>query len=384
MARIPQARPVSESVARLALGSVSGPVLGIETSCDETAAAVVADGRVLGQSIATQIPLHRRFGGVVPEVAARNHLLTILPTIEAALEQANVTLTQLSGIAVTNRPGLIGALLVGVQTARALAWTAHLPLVGVDHIAAHVWAITIQPQHGHASRSQPQLPYAALAVSGGHTSLYRVDGPDQLLELGRTLDDAAGEAFDKFGKLLGMPYPAGPQVDQLAAVGLPDSTLLPRGMLGRDDGAYSFSGLKTAVRLQVEALHSQGIDLTGQQLADLCASFQAAVVEQLVRVTMASLRRHRLHDLVVAGGVAANRGLRLALAAACHREKVRFWPVPVEYCGDNAAMVAALGAALLAKGHADSPHELDAIATGQVRRTRQTVAVAATRANQLR
>ncbi len=346
-----------------------GPVLGLETSCDETAAAVVHCGKVLGQSVATQIPIHRRFGGVVPEIAARNHLLTVLPTVQAALSQASVAPQQLGGIAVTARPGLIGALLVGVQTANALAWAWNLPIVGVDHTAAHVWSVMLQAPGLDAGQSRtPQLPFAALAVSGGHTSLYRVDGPAELSLLGRTLDDAAGEAFDKVGKLLGLPYPAGPEVDRLAALGRSGSLRLPRGMLGRQDGAYSFSGLKTAVRLHIEARRGAGERLEGQVLADLCADFQAAVVEQLVRVTLLTLKRHKLRDLVVAGGVAANAGLRAALTEACRRDRVRLWPVPVAYCGDNGAMVACLGEALLRAGHRDDPFTLDAQPTGEVRR----------------
>ncbi len=346
-----------------------GPVLGIETSCDDTAAAVVCDGVVLGAAIASQIPIHRRFGGVVPEVAARNHLLTVLPTIEDALQQADIGPDQLAGLAVTNRPGLIGALLVGVQTAKALAYTWRKPIVGVDHIAAHLWAGQLRPtDQAGPDWPKPKLPFAALAVSGGHTSLYVVRGPDDLVLLGRTLDDAAGEAFDKFGKQLGLPYPAGPEVDQLAVLGDPTRFKLPRGMLGRADGAYSFSGLKTAIRLQIEALGQTGPTAVSDALPDLCASFQAAVVEQLVRVTLDSLRRHKQRQLVLAGGVAANLGLRTALAIHCAKHRVQFWPVPLAYCGDNAAMVAGLGAALLAQGQRDDLFTLDAIATGAVRR----------------
>ncbi|MBM4343118.1 MAG: tRNA (adenosine(37)-N6)-threonylcarbamoyltransferase complex transferase subunit TsaD [Deltaproteobacteria bacterium] len=341
----------------------------METSCDETAAAVVERGRVLGQSVATQIPIHRRFGGVVPEVAARNHLMTVLPTIEAALAQACVAPQALGGIAVTARPGLIGALLVGVQTANALAWAWHKPVIGVDHTAAHVWSAMLRPPGLDADDwPRPRLPFAALAVSGGHTSLYRVNGPAELVLLGRTLDDAAGEAFDKFGKLIGLPYPAGPEVDRLAAQGRVGQVRLPRGMLGRSDGAYSFSGLKTAVRMHVASQYASGALPTGAERANLCADFQAAVVEQLLRVTLDSVRRHRLRDLVVAGGVAANCGLRAGFAEACARARVRFWPVAPAYCGDNGAMVACLGEALLRAGHRDDPFTLDAQATGEVRR----------------
>ena len=346
-----------------------GPVLGIETSCDDTAAAVVHNRRVLGAAVASQVPIHRRFGGVVPEVAARNHLLTVLPTIQAALDQAGLTGAQLGGIAVTNRPGLIGALLVGVQTAKALAHAWHKPIVGVDHIAAHVWAVQLQPPDNVlGSWNAPNLPFAALAVSGGHTSLYAVHAHDDFRLLGRTLDDAAGEAFDKFAKQVGLPYPGGPEVDRLAQHGDPTRFKLPRGMLGRGDGAYSFSGLKTAIRLQIEQMPPEAV---AAALPDLCASFQHAVVEQLVRVTLETVKRHGLRQLVVAGGVAANSGLRRALQAGCAKRRIWFWPVPVAYCGDNAVMVAGLGEALFWHGHHDDVFALDALATGDVKRAAQ-------------
>lgn len=345
---------------------LTGPVLGLESSCDETAAALVWRGQVLSSRVASQVALHQRFGGVVPEVAARNHLLTVIPALELALADAGISPRQLGGIAVTNRPGLIGALLVGVQTAKVLAYTWGLPLVGVDHIRAHAWAGFLR--HPQEDSPQPQkFPLAALVVSGGHTSLYRVDGPDEWSLLGRTLDDAAGEAFDKFAKILGLPYPGGPEVDRLAALGNPAAFALPRGMLGRSDGAYSFSGLKTAARLLIDGLG--GAEAIGElQRADLCAAFQGALVEQTVRVTLDSLRRYGLRDLLLCGGVAANQGLRKAFTAACPRARVRFWPVPLRWCGDNAAMVAALGEALLLRGHRDDPRLLDAQATGEVRR----------------
>ncbi len=344
---------------------MKAPILGIETSCDETAIGIVADGCVRANRVASQIPLHARFGGVVPEVAARNHLLSILPGIEAALADAQLTPRDLGGIAVTHQPGLVGALLVGVQTARTLALCWNLPLIGVDHIQAHVWAATLR-QTGE-SRVDLRLPFLALAVSGGHTSLYRVEGPGQMALLGRTLDDAAGEAFDKFARLLGVPYPGGPNVDALAQSGDPTRFKLPRGMRGRDDLAMSFSGLKTAARLNMEALQAQG-PLDDTTVRDLCASFQAAVVAQLVHVTQRAALQHGLQDVVLAGGVAANRGLRAGLAKMCAERGLRFRPVPLAWCGDNGAMVAGLGEALLAAGLADDPHELDAVPTGLVKR----------------
>ena len=343
----------------------SAPVLGIETSCDETAIGIALAGVVLANRVASQIPLHARFGGVVPEVAARNHLLSILPGIEAALADAHLTPGDLGGIAVTCQPGLIGALLVGVQTARTLALCWHKPLVGVDHIQAHVWAAMLR------RADEPEVPlrtpFLALAVSGGHTSLYRVDGPGQMTVLGRTLDDAAGEAFDKFARLLGVAYPGGPNVDALAQHGDPTRFKLPQGMRGRDDLAMSFSGLKTAARLQIEALQAHTL-LDDQTQRDLCASFQHAVVAQLVAVTAKAAHEHGLKQVVLAGGVAANRDLRRALAESCERHGQQFFPVPLPWCGDNGAMVAGLGEALLAAGHADDPHELDAVPTGLVKR----------------
>ncbi len=339
--------------------------LGIETSCDETAVGIVADGAVLANRVASQVPLHARFGGVVPEVAARNHLLSILPGIEAALADAQLPPRDVGGIAVTHQPGLVGALLVGVQTARTLALCWNVPLIGVDHIQAHVWAAMLR--RTDEPKVRLQTPFLALAVSGGHTSLYQVDGPGQMAVLGRTLDDAAGEAFDKFARLLGVAYPGGPNVDKLAQTGDPQRFKLPRGMRGRDDLAMSFSGLKTAARLHIEALQTRG-PLDEATVRDLCASFQQAVVAQLVHVTQKAAKISGLRDVVLAGGVAANRGLRAGLAEMCAQQGLRFWPVPLAWCGDNGAMVAGLGEALLAAGRRDDPHELDAVPTGLVKR----------------
>jgi N6-L-threonylcarbamoyladenine synthase len=344
-------------------------VAGIETSCDETAVAVVADGVVVANRVASQVPLHERFGGVVPEVAARNHLLTILPALELALRDAGLQPKELGGIAVTNRPGLVGALLVGVQTAKTLALCWHKPLIGVDHIEAHVWASQLRPPN-RTDRDwrKPRLPFLALAVSGGHSSLYRVDGPGMMALVGRTLDDAAGEAFDKFARVVGLPYPGGPHVDACAQRGDPDRFDLPQGMRGRSDFAFSFSGLKTAGRLLVEGLRAQGMTVEGPLRDDLCASYQRAAVEQLTGVTVRAAEALHLRDIVVAGGVAANGGLRATLAAACAERGLDFWPVPPRWCTDNAAMVAGLGEALLLAGVRSDPHTLDVAPTGQVRR----------------
>ncbi len=343
---------------------LDGPVLGVETSCDETAVGIVAGGRVLSACFSTQIPLHRRFGGVVPEVASRNHLLSLVPTLEAALEQADVRLDDLVGVAVTARPGLLGALLVGVQSAATLAWRRGIPLVGVHHIEAHCWAAMLDGAAGTPG-SRPRLPALALAVSGGHTSLYRMDGPGEVVLLGQTLDDAAGEALDKFGKIIGLPYPAGPIIDRLAEQGARDRFPLPRGMRGRDDLAMSFSGLKTAGRQVAEALAAEGEDVLAAARDDLCASYQEAAVAQLVDTTMRALDRTGLRDLVIAGGVAANRRLRERMAEACAARGVAFWPVAPRLCTDNGAMVAGLGSSLLARGVRDDPLLLDAAPTAR-------------------
>ncbi len=343
---------------------IPGPILGIETSCDETAVGVVHDRRVLASCIATQVPLHRRYGGVVPEIASRNHLLTILPTIEATLRSAGLSGAELAGVAVTSRPGLIGALLVGVQTARTLALSWELPVVGVHHIHAHCWAATLRQGAAPESDPGPAMPHLALAVSGGHSSLLRVCGPERVEVLGETLDDAAGEALDKFGKLLGLPYPAGPEIDRLARDGDPERFALPKGMRGRSDLAMSFSGLKTAGRQLVERLRASGErPAQGQLLADLCASYQAAVVTQLVQTTRRAARQSRLSQVVIAGGVAANSLLRQQMTAMCASEGLDFRPVSASLCTDNGVMIAALGAAILATRSGDDAHLLDASAT---------------------
>ncbi len=342
-----------------------GPVLGIETSCDETAVGVVDRGQVLAMRFATQVPLHQRFGGVVPEVASRNHLLSILPTVVAALDDAGLQPRDLRGIAVTDRPGLAGALLVGVQTAACLSALLPLPLAAVHHIEAHCWAAMLTLPGGSSTDEKPQLPALALAVSGGHTSVLRIDGPDRFAVLGETLDDAAGEAFDKVGKRLGLSYPAGPQVERLARGGDPSRFGLPRGMRGRADLAFSFSGLKTAARQAIDALEADGGPLRPADVADVCASLQAAIVAQLVTICLRACRETGLRDLIVGGGVAANEALRDGLGVALAAEGARCWPVPTRLCTDNGAMVAGLGSSLLALGHATDLQHLDAVPTAR-------------------
>jgi N6-L-threonylcarbamoyladenine synthase len=316
-------------------------VLGIESSCDETAAAIVEDGtRVLSDIVASQHEVHARYGGVVPELASRAHILNVVPVIQAALERAGIPLEELDGIAVTNAPGLIGGLLVGLQTAKALAWVTELPLVGVHHLEGHLSAVYLEPE-------PPPLPHLALIVSGGHTSLVRVDDHGVLVELGRTRDDAAGEAFDKGAKLLGLGYPGGAAIDKLARTGDPSAVPFPRSMTLEHHGFdFSFSGLKTALLHHVRA---QG-EPDARALADLCASYQAAIVEVLVRKTRRAARKLDLHHVQVCGGVAANSGLRTAMIAAGAEDGFRVYIPPPARCTDNAAMIAAAGHYHLIRG----------------------------------
>jgi N6-L-threonylcarbamoyladenine synthase len=323
-------------------------VLGIETSCDETAAAVVrSNGQVLSDVIESQIAAHAPYGGIVPELASRDHLRNVRPVIESALMSAGVTLAQLDGIAVTARPGLAGALHVGAQTALGLAFARGLPIVGVDHLVGHLCAAYLQ-YPGHPSEP-PELPFLALLVSGGHTALYRVDelGPGGIRELGATRDDAAGEAYDKVGKLLGLGYPGGPVIDKLAREGNAAAFELPSPLRRKDSLEFSFSGLKTFIARHVE---QHGRPVEHQALCDLCAAFQERVVSTLVKKSLVALEREGLKTWVIGGGVAANAGLRKAASTAAEARGVRLVvPIP-RACTDNAAMIAFSGALRLLKG----------------------------------
>lgn len=302
-------------------------ILGIETSCDETSAAVVGSGpRVLSNIIASQADLHARWGGVVPEVASRKHVERILPVIHEALDAARLGYADLDGIAVTNRPGLVGALLVGVSAAKALAFSLSKPIVAVHHLAGHLYS-------GFLADAALRFPFLCLLVSGGHTELVWATGHGEWVSLGSTLDDAAGECFDKCARLMGLPYPGGPHIDRLAAQGDPHSVPFPRAWLG-DTLDFSFSGLKTAVARYLAGSHTAKIE-------DIAASLQAAIVEVLVTKTMQAVRRVGARRVVVAGGVAANRGLAEAMKAACSHENLLLTIPPPELCTDNAAMIAA-------------------------------------------
>lgn len=319
-------------------------VLAIESSCDETAAAVVEGSHVLASVVRSQIEIHARFGGVVPELASRHHLGAVVPVVDEALARAGVELAALDALAVTEGPGLVGALLVGVQLGRGLALATGLPLVGVHHMEGHLFSALL----GDETRpARPLEPHVALLVSGGHTELVDVAGLGRYRMLGATRDDAAGEAYDKVAKLLGLGYPGGPVIDALAAEGDPTAVALPRAMADRDVLEFSFSGLKTAVRVHVDRHGQPG---SRQALADLCASFQAAVVEVLVKKATQALRQAGRDRLHIVGGVAANRGLRLAAERAAQAHGFAFEAVPLRYCGDNAAMIAAAAAARLEAG----------------------------------
>ncbi len=327
-------------------------VLGIETSCDETAAAVVTkSGAVVSDVVHSQIALHAPFGGVVPELASRDHLRNIRPVIESALVGAKVTLADLDGIAVTCQPGLAGALLVGVQAALGLAWASGLPIVGVDHLIGHLLAVFLT-REGEEERAPIEFPFIAMLASGGHTAIYRVDGvkPGEIRELGATRDDAAGEAFDKVAKLLGLGYPGGPIIDRLALEGDAKAIPMARPMPRRDSLEFSFSGLKTQVARYVEK-HGQPAD--DPSLRDLCASFQRSVVDTLIRKAVRAAQIERVDTLVLAGGVAANRELREHATRAGKRHDLRVLLPSLKSCTDNAAMIAYAGMHRLAAGESD-------------------------------
>jgi N6-L-threonylcarbamoyladenine synthase len=325
-------------------------VLGIETSCDETAAALVEDGvTVRANVIGSQVERHRPFGGVVPEIAARAHVDLLLPTLDRALVEAGATYRDVSAVAVTAGPGLIGSLLVGVAAAKALAVAHGLPLIGVNHLEGHVCAAQLE-----FGLLEP--PLVALIVSGGHTSLVLGDREGRLTTLGATLDDAAGEAFDKIARFIGLPYPGGPEIDRLAQSGNPDSVRFPRALLR--DGSYDFSlsGLKTAVIRELRRRQARGEEIP---LSDIAASFQEALVDVSVRKTVAAAEAHGVEQVLLVGGVAANSRLRESMATACDKAGLRLLAPTPALCTDNGAMIAAAGWNRLIRGER-SPLDLSA------------------------
>lgn len=308
-------------------------ILGIESSCDETAAAVMEDDRrLLSDVISTQIETHRPYGGVVPELASRRHLEEIYPVVRRALDDAGISLEQVDGLAVTQGPGLIGSLLVGFSFAKALAMVKKIPYVGVDHMEGHLFSVFLGPE-------KPAFPFIALIASGGHTSLFHVEDRFCYRLIGRTRDDAAGEAFDKVAKLIGLSYPGGPVISRHAAQGDRMAIDFPRAWLEAESLDFSFSGLKTSVATHVK--NSPPSDT--QAIADICASFQEAVVEVLVGKSLAAARSRDAQRIVLAGGVAANPRLREALLQAGEDNGIEIFMPPLRFCTDNAAMIALAG-----------------------------------------
>jgi len=313
-------------------------ILGIDTSCDDTSAAVVVDGhRVLSSVVNSQVRLHHPYGGVVPELASREHLRNIVPVVNEALSRAGMDLKDLNGIAVTIGPGLVGSLLVGLYYAKALAYTHQIPTVGMNHLEGHILSIFLEDD------PPPAFPFVALTVSGGHTSLYRVDGFGNYSLMGQTLDDAAGEAFDKVAKLLGLGYPGGIAVEELARSGSKEGVPFPRAFMGPASLDFSFSGLKTSVALYVRRWRESKEEMAGVKMADIAASFQEAVVDVLVHKTLDAVKRTGVGAVVIAGGVACNKALREKMRCEAAAKGVTlYYPRPA-YCTDNGAMIALAG-----------------------------------------
>lgn len=309
-------------------------LLAIESSCDETAAAVLADGKhLLASVVDSQVQVHSPYGGVVPELASRRHIETIYPVVAEALRTATVSLDRLDAIAVTQGPGLIGSLLVGMSFAKALAFAENLPCLGVDHMAGHLLSVFLGEEH-------PDFPYVALAASGGHSSIYLVNDPLTYKLLGQTRDDAAGEAFDKIAKLLGLGYPGGPVIAETAERGDPEAISFPRAWLEPESFDFSFSGVKTSVANYVSRMQQKKEILN---IPDICASFQEAVTDVLVEKTLAAAAKTGVNRVVLAGGVAANQRLRDRMHLRGRQDNYSVFIPPKEYCTDNAAMIAVAG-----------------------------------------
>jgi N6-L-threonylcarbamoyladenine synthase len=340
-------------------------ILGLESSCDETAAAVVREGReILSNTVRSQAELHAPWGGVIPELASRAHLEALLPVIHTALEEAGCSLDDIDAVAVSHTPGLVGALLVTISAAKALALSLNIPLIGVNHIESHIYAGLMQMEN-------PEYPIISLVVSGGHTSLYRTDAPDRHTVLGTTRDDAAGECFDKVAKILGLGYPGGPLVDRMAETGDPTAFDLPRSMISGDTLDFSFSGLKTAVLYTIYPPGPGGPERPAdgslppgweEKLPDLAASFQEAVVDVLIRKTLQAVDQHDANGIIAGGGVACNSRLRTRLTEAAGDLPLAI--PPLRLCTDNAAMIAGMGWHALQSGKI-SDLSLDATPTSR-------------------
>jgi len=330
-------------------------LLALETSCDETAAAVVRDGEVLASVVSSQIALHSEYGGVVPELATREHLRNLIPVTQSALREAGLRAADLHAIAATQGPGLPPALMIGLKTAQAMAFALDLPFIGIHHHEAHLYSPWIAGRPPRADFAA-FAPNVSLIVSGGHTMLVHVEAELRHRVLGSTLDDAAGECFDKTAKLIGLPYPGGPLIDQLAAEGDPSAFKFPRPLLHDANDDFSFSGLKTAVRYFLR--DHPAVVQDRRQLRDLCASIQAAIVDVLTGKTIQAARRLGVRCVTASGGVTCNRGLRQRLAAECERHSLTLRLADPGLCTDNAAMIGILAEHKLRHGH--SPTSLDA------------------------
>lgn len=337
-------------------------ILGIETSCDETAAAVIENGRIqLSSVVASQVEIHTKYGGVFPEVASRQHVRTIYAVVDEALQKAHISLNDVDGIAVTRGPGLAGSLVVGMNAAKGLSLASGLPLIGVNHLEGHIYSAWVHQADGGQPPAEPQFPLMALLVSGGHTELNLITNHLEYRRLGSTMDDAAGEAFDKVARLLGLPYPGGPSIQKASQNGNPEAFNFPRARL---DGTwnFSFSGLKTAV-LRVVRRFEESNSTQGSTrplpVEDLAASFQAAVVDVLLQKTLKAAQVFKAKEIVLAGGVSANKALREAFLA---QTQFRVHIPPLALCTDNAAMIASAGYFRFVLGHRD-PLELDVLPT---------------------
>lgn len=316
-------------------------LLAIESSCDETAAAVIReDGVVTASEVASQFELHEEFGGVVPEIASRAHVRRILPTIRRALERAEIRTDQLAGIAVTNEPGLVGSLLVGLTAAKTLAMSLDVPLIPVNHVEAHLYACSLDDDGGPSEGADSLYPAVGFVVSGGHTNLYDCRSATDFRLIAGTTDDAVGEAFDKAARILGLPYPGGPSIERAARDGDPKKYSLPRPMLHADTLNFSFSGLKTAVLYAARGVPGPGQlqETPPERVADLAASFQQAAIDVMTARCRKAARQTQYNRLLVGGGVAANGVFREQLAAMCRNEGIRLSIAPLRYCTDNAAM----------------------------------------------
>lgn len=325
--------------------------LGIESSCDETAAAVVKDGRtILSSVVASSAELHKVYGGVVPEIASRRHIELILPVVHQALDEAGVNLDEIALIAATQGPGLVGSLLVGLMAAKALAFARGIPFIGVNHIEGHIYA-------NFLAHHELEPPAVCLTVSGGHTELFYIEEFGVYERLGRTRDDAAGECLDKVGRMLGLPYPAGPVIDRLAAEGDPKAYPLPRGLAGEDSLDFSFSGLKTAALNEINRAKQRGQEI---RIADFAASLMEAVVDVLVDRTLKAAERTGVRRVMITGGVAASQTLRRRMEAECDKRGLSVYVPPVSLCTDNAAMIASAGYYRHRRGET-SPLSLNAV-----------------------